>query len=325
MSDNSIERHNVPDAQMNDALSSVSVGDQTPSDTQLASVTALTETISNIRAAHRERNHWMEKRKRDDLSTGAFIRTNLGWSMALPAAERNRIRDHAADIFKEAERYVKMRRKLIEKARKDNKPVIVPEVPEIVRPLAHVLIPQIEMRKQVDDLEAVATKQMVTLAATLPVDPVWMEWAKGFGLLGLGIIIAETGDLSNYATTAKIWKRMGVAVIDGRRQGAPGPKATKEDWLKEGYSPPRRSRLAILGMAFIKYSDSPYRAVYLARKVYERQQAEAQGLIVAPSAQIPKNKKDEYRSLMHIDNRSRRYAEKRLLKHLWQHWKKNHA
>lgn len=60
-------------------------------------------------------------------------------------------------------------------------------------------------------------KRMVKLASAIRISR-WQAGVKGFGLLGLAQIIGECGPLQNYSTVGKVWKRMGLAVIDGQRQ-----------------------------------------------------------------------------------------------------------
>ena len=60
-------------------------------------------------------------------------------------------------------------------------------------------------------------EHMMAFAKALPVAS-FVEETRGFGYLGLAQIVAEAGDLSNYANPAKLWKRFGLAVIDGRAQ-----------------------------------------------------------------------------------------------------------
>lgn len=141
-------------------------------------------------------------------------------------------------------------------------------------------------------------KRLERLAKELPVWP-WVEGVRGFGALGLAQIVAECGDLHNYANPAKVWKRMGLAVMpDGTRQR----RVSGEEAIAHGYSPQRRSIMYVIGDSLIKGNrDGEYRTIYLARKEHERAK-----LPDAPAA--------------HIDNRARRYLEKRLLKHLWQVW-----
>jgi hypothetical protein len=76
----------------------------------------------------------------------------------------------------------------------------------------------------------------------------------------------------------------------------------------------------VIGDNLVK-GKSAYRAVYDERKVYERQKAQAEGLKVAPSAKIPKEKHAEYRSEGHSHLRAKRYMEKRLLRDLWRAWR----
>ncbi|MCB8880111.1 hypothetical protein ACELLULO517_07680 [Acidisoma cellulosilytica] len=82
-------------------------------------------------------------------------------------------------------------------------------------------------------------KRMRTLAKALPAYP-WAQQVKGFGDLGLSIILGETGDLSLYATKERVWKRLGLAVIEGQRQGR---RTNAEEAAIHGYSPSRRAEL----------------------------------------------------------------------------------
>lgn len=299
----------VPQGQAISAASSVPLGD----------------IIGNIRGLHRERCFWMEERKRSDLTLGAYLRTAMGWSLDKPAAEREAICQQAAGVVDAGERHVKAWEKAKAQAAKGRVPTELPQVPAELAPWAHIVIPKIEMRRKTDELEAAATKAMTRLAASLPAAE-WAAGVRGFGMLGLAIIVGEAGDLSLYPKKGHLWKRMGVAVNDdGTRQGvvAPGlPKdAMKSAWIGQKYSPRRRSRLYTIGSAMVMAGDTPYRQAYLARKAYEAQKAEAQGLIVAPAGKIPSARKAEFRSLGHIDNRARRYVEKRLLRDLWKAWR----
>jgi hypothetical protein len=142
-------------------------------------------------------------------------------------------------------------------------------------------------------------KRLERLAKELPVYQ-WVTGVRGFGALGFAQIVAECGDLSHYANPAKVWKRMGLAVMpDGTRQR----KVAGEEAIAHGYSPQRRSIMYVLADSLIKTNgDGEYRAYYLAEK--ERQRAK---LPDAPQA--------------HIHNRALRHLAKRLLKHLWHEWR----
>lgn len=159
------------------------------------------------------------------------------------------------------------------------------------------------------------------LARQLPVYE-WVKETPGFGDFGLGQIVGEAGDLGRYPNPAKLWKRMGLAVIDGKSQR----RITGADALKHGYDPRRRSLMWNIGAAAIRNRSEPYRTLYDERKVYEVETATAKGLEVLPSATITQRVKKgadikEFRSLMHVNKRSQRYMEKRMLLDLWKAWR----
>ncbi len=135
--------------------------------------------------------------------------------------------------------------------------------------------------------------------------------------------MADRGDLSNYASVAKVWKRLGLAVMNGVRQGGLKKSAKAEEWILHGYSRTRRSVMWNIGDALIKaqvrkVKDEDgedtgervalgyYGQVYLDRKAYERDKAIAEEVERTP---------------MHIHRRAQRYMEKRLLRNLWQAWR----
>jgi len=155
-------------------------------------------------------------------------------------------------------------------------------------------------------------KLLERLAKQLPVWP-WVESVRGFGALSLAGIAGEAGALGMYANPAKLWKRMGLAVINGERQR----RVTGASALDHGYSPQRRSlawnigaNMLKAGIRKVKDKDgndtgerialSEYAELYLARKAYERPRVETDG---------------------HAHNRAKRYMEKRVLRDLWRAWR----
>lgn len=156
-------------------------------------------------------------------------------------------------------------------------------------------------------------RELARLATFLPVH-VWQREVRGFGELGLARIVAECGDLSNYANPAKVWKRMGLAVIDGERQR----RVTGGEAIRHGYVARRASIMYNIGESLLKTNDGAYRETYLRRKEIEQQahpEWAAQRVIDRvtgkPVAAHPK----------HYHNRARRYMTKLLLKNLWQAWR----
>jgi hypothetical protein len=271
--------------------------------------------IEEIRYHHRTRCFAMEQRKRCDLSLLSFLRTQLGWSLSLSEAERKRIREQAVVLVEIGERLAKEARKPEEK--RDS----VPEADtEDYREWAGVIEAALQARAPWDAVEASALKEMKRLAKGLPVWAAWAESVPGIGEAGLAVIVGEAGDLANYPKKGHLWKRMGVALVDGVRQGGLSKNAAKDDWIAHGYNRQRRSRLWTIGDSMIK-AQGPYRETYLARKEYERQRAEAEGLTVAPSAKIPKARAAEFMSDGHIHRRAQRYMEKQFLRDLWVAWR----
>lgn len=157
-------------------------------------------------------------------------------------------------------------------------------------------------RKQVE-------KDMAKVAKTLPVAK-WVEGIKGFGIGSLAAVIGEAGDLSNYPTHSHLWKRLGLAVIDGGRQRL----VSGADALMHGYCPSRRSVVWNIGQCVfksqsqrvdketgeVKIEAGEYRKLYDARKEYEMDRVETKG---------------------HAHNRATRYMEKKLMRDLWKAWR----
>lgn len=146
-------------------------------------------------------------------------------------------------------------------------------------------------------------KQLEKLAKSLPVYATFTKPTKGLGAGGLALIIGETGDLSQYANPAKVWKRMGLAVINGERQRRVAGNADAA--LLHGYSSHRRQIMWNIGDSMVKVGDT-YRQVYLDRKEYEKA-------------------KDPDATPMHHHRRAQRYMEKRILRDLWRAWRDLHG
>jgi hypothetical protein len=247
----------------------------------------------------------MDQRKRADLSLLSYLRVQLGWSKALPEADRKRIAARAKALV------------VIGEAAARGKPAEIDE-PAFAE-FEAVIAASLAARAPFDGIEKTATREMERLAKTLPVWA-WASTVKGFGARSLAVIVGEAGDLSAYPEKGHLWKRMGLAVMGDVRQGGLREGASKEDWIAHGYNPVRRSHIFVIGDVLVKVGDH-YRAVYLARKDYERQRAEAAGLTIVPFAKIPKGRAADFMSDGHVHKRAQRYMEKRLLRDLWQAWR----
>lgn len=154
--------------------------------------------------------------------------------------------------------------------------------------------PFLEARKVIEAKRKLHEKRLAVLARELPVWD-WIKETRGVSELSFASMIGECGDISNYATVSRLWKRFGLAVIDGERQRKiAGAKA-----LKHGYSPRRRSVMWNVGACLIRAKNTHYKAIYDARKKVERPNVDSNG---------------------HAHNRAKRYMEKRFLADLWSEW-----
>jgi hypothetical protein len=231
------------------------------------------EIIDQIRYFHRQRCFAMEQRKRADLALGAFLRTMLGWSLNLTEAERKEIAARAAQLDETDPEW------------------------GIMIAAAH------KAREPFETVEKASLKGMEKLAKQLLVWEAFGANVRGFGAASLAVIVGEAGDLSRYDDVSKLWKRMGLAVFDGVRQGGLPKSAGADEWIEHGYSRVRRSRMWNIGDALIKGNrDGYYRTLYLERKAFEL------------------SREPEMKPIR-AHRRAQRYMEKRLLKHLWQAWR----
>lgn len=171
------------------------------------------------------------------------------------------------------------------------------------------MAPFVQARSILEGNRKGVEKQMEKLAKSLPIYA-WVDSIKGFGAGSLAAVIGEAGDLSNYPTHSHLWKRLGLAVIDGGRQRM----VSGADALKHGYCPSRRSIIWNIGGCVLKLQSQridketgevkteagEYRKLYDARKELELTRVETKA---------------------HAHNRSTRYVEKKLMRELWKQWR----
>lgn len=100
----------------------------------------------------------------------------------------------------------------------------------------------------------------------------WAKGVKGFGELGLAVIVAEAGDLAGYPKKGHLWKRLGLAPHDGKAYSTWRMKGglTADDWVEAGYSPRRRAEIySVISEPLFRQQSvvqGPYRAVYDRRR-----------------------------------------------------------
>lgn len=175
-------------------------------------------------------------------------------------------------------------------------------------------------------------RNMEKLARKLPVYP-WVKSVKGLGDKSFATIVGECGDIGSYKSVSALWKRLGLAVFDGRRQGNPGKDATAQDWIDHGYNRKRRSvswnaRTHIIGGMGLWRPGfgedvranpelTEYQIVFAERVRYE---SEKLGLPITEVVNAKGEHKESYKQ--HAVNRAMRYTEKRLLKNLYLAWRR---
>jgi hypothetical protein len=187
--------------------------------------------------------------------------------------------------------------------------------------------PLLEARDVIESYRDAVEKLLDSLAKQLPVAE-WVKGIRGVGMMSLAGIIGEAGDLGKYSNPAKLWKRMGLAVMpDGDRQRMVSGDAA----IDHGYNPARRSLMWTIGDVIVKVG-GPYRLIYDQRKAYENAKNEA-GEYKERAARMLKQKNLDKKTAaykfysegklppMHIHNSAKRFMEKRLLRDLWRAWR----
>lgn len=189
------------------------------------------------------------------------------------------------------------------------------------------MAPLLLARDTIEQHRILVEKRLTALAKDTPVAQ-WVEDTRGFGLLSCAGIVGEAGDLSKYANPAKLWKRMGLAVMpDGDRQRIVSGDAA----IDHGYNPARRSLMWTIGDCIVKVG-GPYREIYDQRKAYETAKNEA-GEYADRAARMLKQKSFAKTTAafkcysagklppLHLHMSAKRYMEKRLLRDLWRAWR----
>jgi len=224
---------------------------------------------------NRRRRFCIDTRIRLMNSVLAYARLLLGFRGDADDESRAAIREKAAALVKAI-------------IKNDSLEAFDAAVVEEVRDLYTQTAPALE---NLAAREKALAKTMERLVKELPVWD-WVESIRGFGAIGLATIIGECGDLSNYSTPAKLWKRLGLAPSECYNM------TTKTGETACAKPKRRRSVMFNVGDPLIKQG-LEYRQLYLDRKEYETPRVKTK---------------------MHAHRRAQRYMEKRLLRDLWNAW-----
>jgi hypothetical protein len=176
-------------------------------------------------------------------------------------------------------------------------------------------------------------KDMDNLAAQLPAVDL-INSTPGFGLRGLAVIVGEAGNLSNYATERKLWRRLGLGVAPGHEAHAYSTwrmvkGLSADDWTapcfpgeprRAGYSPGRLGQIygVVTTPLFMHRAGSKYGDVYAARR--------ARTLVTHPEWYCDKSGKQKLGahgapSSAHAMEDAKRVMVKALISDLWSEWR----
>lgn len=138
---------------------------------------------------------------------------------------------------------------------------------------------------------------------------------RGLGLASFAKLIGVTGPLHNYATPAKLWKRLGLGLVDERGDGPVRQGKRTDPRLADlhGYSPSRRSLSWQLYDSMFKNQSPEWRAIY------DRKKAEYLARVEAGETRLINGKVYKL-TRKWADIAARRYVEKRVVLRLWRAW-----
>lgn len=208
---------------------------------------AVSDAIEILVSQWRMRQRWHKAEKSLILQAKAICRGFCDGDKV----KANELFDNVYDIFayaqavQEAEAIGKVCRKKAPFAADidpDAQIALVPFLPAIYR-----------FAKDRENLE----KDMCKRTRTLPAYG-WAMAIKGLGESGFASIVGEAGDVGSYRTVSGLWKRMGLAVINGERQR----RVSDADLaIVHGYSPSRRSVAWNVGNGLIGGMGNGYRPI----------------------------------------------------------------
>jgi hypothetical protein len=203
----------------------------------------LQATISDLIELQKQRVFCIKSQSRCDRSVEAFIARYLGYNNDLDAKERVALFKCASAI-----------RKAVAKGGEGQK-ISDDHFGNALSACTPIIVNSAISRDIWDKHRAQTEKRQRALARSLPVWEFCDEIA-GFGELGLAIIVGEAGrgenerGIADYATKERLWKRLGLAVIDGERQQK---RTNAGEAATHGYNPRRRAEIWTLADSMFRH------------------------------------------------------------------------
>ena len=157
----------------------------------------------------------------------------------------------------------------------------------------------LELLSLVDEtrkLERTYQKRMMEYVEKESIYTEWLVNIKGISAILTANMLKCAGYCERFPHVASLWKMSGLNVVDGK-----APKKTKGQTL--GFNPQMRTLSYLIGDSFVKKRTEPYRGIYDAEKVRQKELVDNE----APNAP---------ESLLHADLRARR----KMVKTFWEHY-----
>jgi len=178
--------------------------------------------------------------------------------------------------------------------------------------LAGALVPFAAAIEHFDQSIRPIERHLERLAKRLPIAP-WVATVTGLGWGSVAAIVGEAGDLSQYPSVAGVWKRMGLAVIDG--DGRQRKVAGAEAAAAHGYNPERRSVVWVMADSMAKLQRT-----WLDKETGEVRKAPG------PYGEILEREKDKALSAgltkAHAEARGKRHMSKAVLRDMTLEWRR---
>jgi hypothetical protein len=283
-------------------------GGKAQTGTETQPICGLAATIARIVELQRLRKFCITAQSRCDRSIEALIAT-----VAL---------DYRPDVMTPAQRKALFRRardirKAVERGGKGQIRIDT-RLSNALSPILPAILLSAASRKHWDTYRDKTEGEMGQLAGLLPV-AAWAQSIAGFGLNNLAILIGEIGKgragngIGDFATVSRLWKRLGLAVFNGRRQQRVKDKALAD---LHGFSPVRRAEVFVVGSVSVFMAQKPGMTY---RDEYDRRRA-LTAPRVAATADLPKGNPQRW-SLRRCDMDARRVMTKALVRDLWIEWR----
>lgn len=283
-------------------------------------VPSIAEICASLRELQSSRRFSIRMQSKCDRGVEAYIARKLGYHADLDKAEREKLFSAAGKLRKQVE------------SGGDDRDRGEHQLNSVIAAVAPLVLVTASSRQGFDELRDGTEKEMRRLARLLPVWT-WAKAVSGLSDLGLAVIVGEAGDLSAYrkvpgkpgSGVAKLWKRLGLAVIGDVRQGGLQRSAAASEWIVHGYNRERRAEIWVIGDVVLRQQWRGDRDEDGGKPKKTGKPVAVPAHSIGPYGDVYGEKKAEYLDREwdagHADAAARRYMTKRIIRHLWYAWR----